>query len=84
MTNELIDDEYIYQLHTQLKLMKAQRKQFEKDNLLLNGRLQCLKNEHAKTLKKIELTKKKKKHRIKKMKKKISKLNQKIIFKNKK
>ena len=84
MTNELIDDEYIYQLHTQLKLMKAQRKQFEKDNLLLNGRLQCLKNEHAKTLKKIELTKKKKKHRINNIEKKRSKLNEKIIFKKKK
>ena len=60
ISNEPIDDEYLYQLHAKLKLMKDQRKQYEKDNLLLNGRVQCLKNEHEKTLKKIELTKKKK------------------------
>ncbi len=81
MTNQPIDDEYIYQLHEKLKLMKDQRKQFEKDNLLLNGRVQCLKNEHEKTLKKIELTKKKTKDRVISIERKKSQSNEKIKLK---
>ena len=77
ISNEPIDDEYLYQLHAKLKLMKDQRKQYEKDNLLLNGRVQCLKNEHEKTLKKIELTKKKKKERDFKIERKKKKKNEK-------
>ena len=81
ISNEPIDDEYLYQLHAKLKLMKDQRKQYEKDNLLLNGRVQCLKNEHEKTLKKIELTKKKTKDRVFSIERKRSQTNEKIKLK---
>ena len=47
-----IDDNYIYELHKKLKLMKEQRKLSEKENKSLNGRVNCLKNEYEKTLKK--------------------------------
>jgi hypothetical protein len=82
--NEPIDDEYLYQLHAKLKLMKDQRKQYERDNLLLNGRVQCLKNEHEKTLKKIELTKKKTKDRVFSIERKKRKTNEKIKLKKQK
>ena len=57
--DEPIDDSYIIRLHQKLQNVKQQRKRCEKEAALVNGRVNCLKNEQAKTLKKIELTKKK-------------------------
>ena len=41
-----IDDDYIIQLHHKLKSMKEQRKNCEREAELMNGRVNCLKNEH--------------------------------------
>ncbi len=57
--NEVLDDDYLLQLHEYLKEMKKQRKQAEQDANLLDGRLRCLRDEEKKTLKKIEVTRKK-------------------------
>jgi hypothetical protein len=81
-----IDDDYIYELHKKLKLMKEQRKLSEKENRSLNGRVNCLKNEYEKTLKKIEATKLKTKNRILSIEKKEnkSKERQKLLQKKEK
>ena len=51
--DEVLDDDYLLQLHQYLQEMKKQRKQAEQDADLLNGRLRVLKDEEQKTLKKI-------------------------------
>ena len=61
--DQQIDDNYLLNLHQQLKQMKQQRKQSEKDAAVINTRVNCLKNEQAKTLKRIELTKQKTKQK---------------------
>ena len=57
--NEMLDDNYILQLHQYLQEMKKQRKEAEQNTNLLNGRIRCLRDEEQKTLKKIEVTRKK-------------------------
>jgi len=57
--DEILDDDYLLQLHQYLQEMKKQRKQAEQDADLLNGRLRVLKDEEQKTLKKIEVTRRK-------------------------
>ena len=57
--DEMLDDNYILQLHQYLQEMKRQRKEAEQNTNLLNGRLRCLRDEEQKTLKKIEVTRKK-------------------------
>ena len=57
--DEVLDDDYLLQLHQYLQEMKKQRKQAEQDADLLNGRLRVLKDEEQKTLKKIEVTRRK-------------------------
>ena len=57
--DEMLDDNYIIQLHQYLQEMKRQRKEAEQNTNLLNGRLRCLRDEEQKTLKKIEVTRKK-------------------------
>ena len=56
---EILDDDYLLQLHKYLQEMKKQRKQAEQDANLLDGRLRCLRDEEQKTLKEIEVTRKK-------------------------
>ena len=56
---EILDDDYLLQLHQYLQQMKQQRKQAELDINLLGGRLRALRDEQKKTLKKIEVTRKK-------------------------
>ena len=56
---EILDDDYLLQLHQYLQEMKKQRKEAEQNTNLLNGRLRCLRDEEKKTLKKIEVTRKK-------------------------
>ena len=50
---EILDDDYLLQLHKYLQEMKKTRKQAEQDANLLDGRLRCLRDEEQKTLKKI-------------------------------
>ena len=57
--NDILDDDYLLQLHQYLQEMKKQRKQAELDANLLTGRLRVLRDEEQKTLKKIEVTRKK-------------------------
>ena len=40
--DEILDDDYLLQLHQYLQEMKKQRKQAEQDANLLDGRLRCL------------------------------------------
>ena len=47
--NEILDDNYILQLHQYLQEMKKQRKEAEQNTNLLNGRLRCLRDEEKKT-----------------------------------
>ena len=56
---EILDDDYLIQLHKYLQEMKRQRKEAEQNANLLDGRLRCLRDEEKKTLKKIEVTRKK-------------------------
>ena len=54
--NEILDDDYLLQLHQYLQEMKKQRKEAEQNTNLLSGRLRCLRDEEKKALKKIEVT----------------------------
>ena len=49
---EILDDDYLIQLHKYLQEMKRQRKEAEQNANLLDGRLRCLRDEEKKTLKK--------------------------------
>ena len=55
---ELMDDDYIVQLHKYLQEKKRQRIQAEQDANLLDCRLRCLKEQEENTLKKIEVKRK--------------------------
>ena len=55
---ELMDDDYIVQLHKYLQEKKRQRIQAEQDANLLDCRLKCLKEQEENTLKKIEVKRK--------------------------
>ena len=57
--NEILDDDYLIQLHRILQDMKNKRKEAERDANILDGRLKCLRGEEEKTLKKIEVTRRK-------------------------
>ena len=50
--NDVLDDDYLLQLHQYLQEMKKQRKQAEQDANLLDGRLRCLRDEEKKNFKK--------------------------------
>ena len=50
--NEILDDDYLIQLHRILQDMKNKRKEAERDANILDGRLKCLRGEEEKTLKK--------------------------------
>ena len=41
---EILDDDYLLQLHKYLQEMKKQRKEAEQDANLLDGRLRCLRD----------------------------------------
>ena len=49
---EILDDDYLLQLHKYLQEMKNARKQAEQDANLLDGRLRCLRDEEKKNIKK--------------------------------
>ena len=56
---QLEDDVYLVELHKRLSAMKNERKKAEQDAQLLENRLKLLHGEETKTVKKIEVTKKK-------------------------
>ena len=64
--------------------MKKQRKQAEQDANLLDGRLRCLRDEEQKTLKKIEVTRKKTENKMNSLQAQEEELRRKMEFKNKK
>ena len=57
--NDILNDDYLLQLHKYLQQMKEERIKAEKDTKFLDNRVNCLKNEHEKTLKKIEVNRRK-------------------------
>ena len=52
--DEYLDDDYLVQLHNELKKAKIQRKQAEQDTNLLDNRIKCLRNEEVKANKRNE------------------------------
>ena len=82
--DEVLDDDYLLQLHQYLQEMKKQRKQAEQDADLLNGRLRVLKDEEQKTLKKIEVTRKKTENKMNQLQAQEEELKRKMDFRNRK
>ena len=81
---EILDDDYLLQLHKYLQEMKNARKQAEQDANLLDGRLRCLRDEEKKTLKKIEVTRKKTENKMNQLQQQEEELRKKMEFRNKK
>ena len=82
--NEMLDDNYILQLHQYLQEMKKQRKEAEQNTNLLNGRIRCLRDEEQKTLKKIEVTRKKTESKMNQLQQQQEDLRRKMEFRNRK
>ena len=82
--DEMLDDNYILQLHQYLQEMKRQRKEAEQNTNLLNGRLRCLRDEEKKTLKKIEVTRKKTESKMNQLQQQQEDLRRKMEFRNRK
>ena len=82
--DEILDDDYLLQLHQYLQEMKKQRKQAELDADLLNGRLRVLKDEEQKTLKKIEVTRRKTENKMNRLQAQEEDLKRKMEFRNRK
>ena len=81
---EILDDDYLMQLHKYLQEMKKQIKQAEQDANLLDGRLRCLRDEEQKTLKKIEVTRKKTENKMNRLQAQEEDLKRKMAFRNQK
>ena len=82
--NEVLDDDYLLQLHSYLQEMKKQRKQAEQDANLLDGRLRCLRDEEKKTLKKIEVTRKKTENKMNQLQAQEEDLRRRMEFRTRK
>ena len=82
--DEVLDDDYLLQLHQYLQEMKKQRKQAENDANLLDGRLRCLRDEEKKTLRKIEVTRKKTENKMNHLQAQEEELRRRMEFRNKK
>ena len=80
---EILDDDYLLQLHQYLQEMKKQRKEAEQNTNLLNGRLRCLRDEEKKTLKKIEVTRKKTESKMNQLQQQQEDLRRKMEFRSK-
>ena len=79
---EILDDDYLIQLHKYLQEMKKQRKQAETDVNLLDGRVRCLHDEEKKTQKKIEVTRRKTENKMNALQAQEEELRCKIEFRN--
>ena len=62
--DELLDDDYLLQLHRDLLRMKEERRRAEKDAALMDNRVRCLKSEKEKTDKKIAVIRRKHENRV--------------------
>jgi len=82
--DEILDDDYLLQLHKYLQEMKKQRKQAEQDANLLDGRLRCLRDEEQKTLKKIEVTRKKTEQKMSVLQAQEEELRRRMEFRDRK
>ncbi len=82
--DEVLDDDYLLQLHQYLQEMKKQRKQAEQDANLLDGRLRCLRDEEKKTLKKIEVTRKKTENKMNQLQAQEEDLRRRMEYRTKK
>ena len=80
---EILDDDYLLQLHKYLQEMKRQRKEAEQNANLLDGRLRCLRDEEKKTLKKIEVTRKKTENKMNQLQKQEEELRRKMVGRHK-
>ena len=78
---DLGNDLYLLELHKRLTAMKKERKKAEQDAQLLDNRLKMLKGEEDKTLKKIEVTRKKTHEKMSQLQKQEETLKQKLEFK---
>ncbi len=81
---EILDDDYLLQLHKYLQEMKKQRKEAEQNANLLDGRLRCLRDEEIKTLKKLEVTRKKTENKMNQLQQQEEELRRRMEFRNKK
>lgn len=75
---DLENDIYLLELHKRLAAMKKERKKAEQDASLLSNRLNLLKGEEDKTLKKIEVTRKKTQEKMTSLQQQEEHLRQKI------
>ena len=82
--DELLDDDYLFQLHKYLQEMKRQRKEAEQDANTLSGRIRCLQDEEKKTLKKIEVTRKRTENKMNQLQSQEEDLRRKMEFRNRK
>ena len=80
----ILDDDYIVQLHKYLQEKKMQRIQAERDANLLDCRLRCLKEQEENTLKKIEVKRKQTTQKKKELQAQEEELRKKIEFMRKK
>jgi hypothetical protein len=81
---DLEHDLYLLELHKRLTSMKKERKKAEQDATLLDNRLKLLKGEEDKTLKKIEVTRKKTQEKMTSLQKQEEYLRQKMELKEQK
>ena len=82
--DEILDDDYLLQLHKYLQEMKKQRKQAKVDANLLDSRLRCLRDEEQKTIKKIEVIRRKTENRMNALQAQEEDLRRKMEFRNRK
>lgn len=80
ITNNPIDETYLLHLHEHLTQMKNHRKQTEKDAETINTRINCLKNEQAKTLKQIEFTNQKTREKAINIERKVNESRDRNIY----
>ena len=82
--DDLENDLYLLELHKRLTSMKKDRKKAEQDAQLLDNRLKLLKGEEDKTLKKIEVTRKKTHEKMTALQLQEEQLRQKLEYKEQK
>ena len=78
---EYSDDDYLIELHRRLQEMKNQRKKAEQDAALLDGRVRCLRGEEEKTVKKMEVVRKKTQDKILMIQQQQEEIKQKMAYK---
>ena len=80
--DEIFDDDYLLQLHKYLQEMKKQRKEAVQNANLMDNHLRCLRDEEKKTLKKIEVTRKKTENKMNQLQQQEEELSRRMEFLN--